>query len=111
MLLMLTTTIVMTMPVNKSTLKGVNRRSKYVTQVQRQKPESPTVTLTWHECKYKVHQLHQRYIFRTKPVIATLQTHTHRATLNQTNIGTVSKATLQKLLRDWVERIWAFPSA
>ena len=27
-----------------------------------QRPESPTVTLTWHACKYKVHKLHQRYI-------------------------------------------------
>ena len=40
--------------------KGVNQRSKYVTQVQ-QRPESPTVTITWHVCKYKVHKLHQRY--------------------------------------------------
>ena len=30
---------------------------KYVTQVQQQRPESPTVTLTWHACKYKVHEL------------------------------------------------------
>ena len=34
-----------------------------------------------------------------------------RAIVNQTNIGTVSKATLEKLLRDGVERIFAFPSA
>ena len=34
-----------------------------------------------------------------------------RAIVNQTNIGTVSKATLGKLLTDRVERIWAFPSA
>jgi hypothetical protein len=34
-----------------------------------------------------------------------------RAIVNQTNIGTVSRATLGKLLRDGVERIWAFPSA
>ena len=34
-----------------------------------------------------------------------------RAIVNQTNMGTVSKATLRKLLRDGVERIWAFPSA
>ena len=34
-----------------------------------------------------------------------------RAIVNQTNIGAVSKATLGKLLRDGVERIWAFPSA
>ena len=32
-----------------------------------------------------------------------------RAIVNQTNTGTVSKATLGKLLRDSVERIWAFP--
>ena len=34
-----------------------------------------------------------------------------RAIVNQTNIGTVSKATLEKHLRDMVERIWASPSA
>ena len=35
-----------------------------------------------------------------------------RAIVSQTNIGTVSKAThWGKLLRDGVERIWAFPSA
>ena len=33
-----------------------------------------------------------------------------RTIVSQTNIGTVSKATLGKLLRDGVERIWAFPS-
>ena len=27
-----------------------------------QKPESPTVTLIWNACKYKIHKLHQRYI-------------------------------------------------
>ena len=30
--------------------KRVNYRSKYVTQVQQQGPESPSVTLTWHTC-------------------------------------------------------------
>ena len=45
----------------ESTHKGVNQRSKYMTQVQ-QRAELPTVTLTWHACKYKVHKLHQRYI-------------------------------------------------
>ena len=34
-----------------------------------------------------------------------------RAIVNQSNIGTVSKAALGKLLRDGVERVWAFPSA
>ena len=47
----------------ESTHRGDNQRSKYVTQVQQQRPESPTVTLIWHACKYKVHKLHQRYIF------------------------------------------------
>ena len=37
----------------ESTHKGVNWCSNYVTQVQQQRPESPTVTLTWHVCKYK----------------------------------------------------------
>ena len=31
-------------------------------QAQQQRPESPTVILTWHACKYKVHKLHQMYI-------------------------------------------------
>ena len=44
--------------------KGVNQPSKYATQAQQQRPESPTVTLTWHACKYKVQKLHQRYILR-----------------------------------------------
>ena len=34
-----------------------------------------------------------------------------RSVFNQTNIGTVSRATLGRLLRDGVERVWAFPSA
>ena len=33
---------------SESAHKGVNSRSKYVTQVQQQRPESPAVTLTWH---------------------------------------------------------------
>ena len=40
----------------------VNLRSKDVTQLQQQRPESLTVTLTWHKCKYKVHTLDQSYI-------------------------------------------------
>ena len=54
----------------KSTHKGVNQSSKYVTQVLQQRPESPTVTLIWHACKYKqVHKLHQRYVllYKTQP--------------------------------------------
>ena len=34
-----------------------------------------------------------------------------RAIVSQTNTGTVSKATLGKLLRNVVERMWTFPSA
>ena len=34
-----------------------------------------------------------------------------RGTINQTNIGTVSRATVRRLLRDGTERIWAFPRA
>ena len=34
-----------------------------------------------------------------------------RSVFNQTNIGTVSRATLGRLLRDGVERVCAFPSA
>ena len=34
-----------------------------------------------------------------------------RATVNQLSIGTVSKAALQKLLREAEERVEAFPSA
>ena len=48
----------------ESTNKGVKLRSIYVTQVQQQRPESPTVTLTWHACKHKVHKLQQKYILK-----------------------------------------------
>ena len=39
----------------ESTHNGVNKRSKHATKVQ-QRPESSTVSLTWHVCKYKVHK-------------------------------------------------------
>ena len=64
----------------ESTHKGVNSRPKYATQVQQQRPESPTVTLTWHACKYKVHKLNQRYIlkeFCTFDGVYVLCIHTH----------------------------------
>ena len=48
---------------SESTNRGVNQHSKYINQIQQQRPESPTVTLTWHACKlYMVHKLHPRYI-------------------------------------------------
>ena len=34
-----------------------------------------------------------------------------RCVFNQANIGTVSKTTLERLLRDGAESVWAFPSA
>ena len=49
----------------QSTPRGVNQRSKDVTQTQRQRPESHMVTLIWHASKYKVHKLHQRYILKS----------------------------------------------
>ena len=42
----------------------LNQRSKDVTQVQQQRPELPTVTLTWHACKYKVHKFYHKYILK-----------------------------------------------
>ena len=45
----------------QSAHKGVNQRPKAVTQTQQQRPESPTVTLTWHASKFKVPKLHQMY--------------------------------------------------
>ena len=44
------------------THKGVKWCLKYITQIQQQRPKSPTVTLTWHACKHKVQKLHLRYI-------------------------------------------------
>ena len=41
----------------EATHKGVNQLSKYVTQVQQQRPELPTVTITWHVCKYTAAQV------------------------------------------------------
>ena len=55
----------------KSTHKGVNQHSKYVTQGQ-QKPESPTLTLTWNTCKYNVCKLPQRYVLNLEDVPCTV---------------------------------------
>ena len=33
---------------------------------QQERHESPTVTLTWHASKHKVHKLHQKYILITQ---------------------------------------------
>ena len=45
-------------PPLETTHKGVNQRSKDVTQTQQQKPESPAVTLAWHASKYEAHKPH-----------------------------------------------------
>ena len=42
--------------------KGVALISARETSYKQQRHESPTVTLTWHACKYKVYKHHQRYI-------------------------------------------------
>ena len=44
---------------NQHTRQLISAR-KTVRQTQQQRPESPTVTLTWHACKYKVHVESQR---------------------------------------------------
>ena len=44
-----------------STHKGVKQCSRYVTQVQQQRPESPMVTLTKPVGKHKVHKLYLRH--------------------------------------------------
>ena len=45
-----------------STNKRVNKHSKDITQTQQQRPESPTVNLTWHVSKYKAHKLHLSFL-------------------------------------------------
>ena len=42
----------------------IRNTSTTVTQVQQQRPDSPTVTLIRHACKYKVHKLHQSCIIQ-----------------------------------------------
>ena len=46
--------------------EGVNQRSSDVTRTQSQRPVSPTVTLTLHASKYKVHN----YLKSTKSTMA-----------------------------------------
>ena len=49
---------------NQHTRELISEKKK-ITQAQQQRPESPTVTLTWHASKYKVHKLHQRRLDRS----------------------------------------------
>ena len=39
-----------------------------MTQTQQQRPESPTVTPTWHASKDKAHKVHQKYIEEAMPL-------------------------------------------
>ena len=55
---------------------------------------------------HTIHRLEERGVERGSGRRSPL-----RAVVNQTNIGTVSNATLGKHLRDGVERIWVFPNA
>ena len=56
------------MRVNTQTPPELHPLSKHVTQVQQQRPESPTVAPTWDACKYEVHKLHQKYILKSSGV-------------------------------------------
>ena len=62
------------------------------------------------EHHHSVDRLLERDIQKGSGRLSTLRGR-ERAVVNQTNIGTVSKATLGKLLKDGEERIWAFPGA
>ena len=39
--------------------EGADQCSKDITHMQKQRPSSPTVTITWYASKYKVHKLYQ----------------------------------------------------
>ena len=55
-------------------------------------------------------RLKERGVLKGSPRHSTLRG-CKRSVLNQTNIGTISRATLGRLLRDGTEHAWAFPSA
>ena len=61
----------------ETTHKGVNQGWTNVTRTQ-QRPESPTVTLTWHASKYKAYKLHQRYTLSTRYINSTRGISTYR---------------------------------
>ena len=67
-------------------------------------------TLTEAEEHHTVDRLRERGVKRGSGRKSELKGR-ERGTLNQTNIGTVSRATVRRLLRDGTERIWAFPRA
>ena len=51
------------------------------------------------------------YLLKDIPNLSFSSFALERAIFSQTNTGTFSKAALGKILRDRMERIWAFPSA
>ena len=59
---------------------------------------------------YSIVRMKERGVGKGRGRHSTLQSR-ERSVFNQTNIGTVSRATLGRLLRDGAERVWAFPSA
>ena len=59
---------------------------------------------------HSIDRLKERGVEKGSVRHSTLQGRQQSA-FNQANIGTVSRATLGRLLRDGAERIWAFPSA
>ena len=59
---------------------------------------------------HSIDRLKERGVEKGSGQHSTLQGR-ERSVFNQTNIGTVSRATLGRLLRDGAERVWAFPSA
>ena len=60
---------------------------------------------------YTIDRLEERGVERGNAQQSSLRGRRERAIVNETKIVTVSKATLGKLPRDGVERIWGFPSA
>ena len=61
-----------------------------------------------HQGHHTIDRPEERGVERLKSAQRSSLLGREMATVNQTDNGTLSKATLEKLLRDGVERIWAF---
>ena len=59
---------------------------------------------------HSIDRLKERGVEKGSSRYSTIQGR-ERSVFNQTDIGTVSRATLGRLLRDGAERVWTFPSA
>ena len=59
---------------------------------------------------YSIERLRERGVEKGSGRLSALRGR-ERSVSNQINIGTISKATLERLLRDGAERVWTFPSA